>query len=120
LRWGTPTGDPTPVIYSALDEKPKSVSDPRHLARVRDIRERPRVSVLVDRWDEDWNRLAWLRLDGSAQVMEPTDSSGQEHSAAVRLLRERYQQYESMAIEQRPMIRVAIDHVARWSAAAGS
>src|SRR5688572_33152343 len=53
-----------PLIYSALDEKAKSVADPRRLGRVRDILARPEVSLLVDRWDEDWSALAWLRLDG--------------------------------------------------------
>src|SRR5687768_8942618 len=59
------TGDSKPlVLYSALDEKPKSVADPRDLARVRDVLERPRVSLLVDRWSEDWSELCWLRLEG--------------------------------------------------------
>ena len=107
------------VMYSALDEKPKSVTDPRDLARVRDISERPRVSVLVDAWDEDWTRLAWLRLDGTATLMEPSDPLAPEHAAAVRLLRSRYPQYAGMAIERRPMMRVEVDHVTRWSAAAG-
>ena len=61
-----------PVLYSALDEKPKSVADPRELGRVRDILARPSVSVLVDRWSEDWSELAWLRLDGNALLIEPT------------------------------------------------
>jgi hypothetical protein len=29
------------------------------------------VSVIVDRWDEDWTRLAWLRVDGRAALIEP-------------------------------------------------
>jgi PPOX class probable F420-dependent enzyme len=109
-----------PLIYSVLDEKPKSVADPRDLARVRDIRERPRVGVLIDRWDEDWRHLAWLRLDGLARLIEPADPPSGEHSAAIRLLRARYPQYSTMAIERRPMIRVAIERVTRWSAALGS
>jgi PPOX class probable F420-dependent enzyme len=59
------------VLYSPLDEKPKSVADPRRLARVRDVLERPRVTVLVDRWHEDWTQLAWLRLEGDAALIEP-------------------------------------------------
>lgn len=113
-------GEPAvPVIYSVLDEKPKSVADPRDLARVRDIRERPRVSVLIDRWDEDWQNLAWLRLDGRARLMEPADPPSGEHSAAIRLLRARYPQYASMAIERRPMIRVTVERITRWSAMTG-
>ncbi len=45
----------------------------RSLARVRDIERDPRVTLLVDRWDEDWTRLAWLRLDGIARLISPED-----------------------------------------------
>lgn len=105
------------VLYSALDEKPKSVADPHSLARVRDIRTRPRVAVLVDRWDEDWSRLAWLRLEGKARLLEPTDDSAPEHSLAVGLLHARYPQYATHALESRPVIRVVVDRVSGWSAA---
>ena len=105
------------VLYSALDEKQKSVADPRALARVHDIAARPRVAVLVDRWDEDWSRLAWLRLEGTAVVLEPpTDRSDGEHWRAVGLLRARYPQYATQALEVRPIIRVAVERVSSWSA----
>jgi PPOX class probable F420-dependent enzyme len=103
-------------MYSAIDEKPKSVADPHDLARVRDIGTRPRVAVLVDRWDEDWSRLAWLRLEGVATLLEPADESDGEHSLAVGLLRERYPQYATHDLETRPVIRIAIDRVSGWSA----
>ena len=101
------------VIYSALDEKPKRVSDPHDLARVRDISARPQVSVLVDQWDEDWTQLAWLRLVGRASLLE---SGVPEHAVAVRLLRERYPQYASHRLEERPIIRIAVDKTSSWSA----
>jgi PPOX class probable F420-dependent enzyme len=104
------------LIYSALDEKPKSVPNPRDLARVRDINARSRVAVLVDRWDEEWSRLAWVRLEGTATVLEPTDESAAEHARAVGLLRARYRQYASHALEQRPIIRIAVARVSGWSA----
>jgi PPOX class probable F420-dependent enzyme len=104
------------ILYTALDEKRKSVADPRNLARVLDIGARPRVTVLVDHWDEDWSRLAWVRLEGTATVLEPTDKSGPEHTRAVGLLRARYEQYERQRIETRPVIRIAADKVSGWSA----
>jgi PPOX class probable F420-dependent enzyme len=100
------------VLYSALDEKPKTVSDPRDLARVRDIRERPRVTVLVDRYDdEDWSNLRWLRLDGDADILEP---GAAEHPHAVELLRERYTQYASHDLESRPVIRIEVTRAVSW------
>jgi PPOX class probable F420-dependent enzyme len=102
------------VVYSALDGKPKSVTDPRQLARVRDIAARPRVSLLVDRWSEDWTELAWLRLDGVATLLEPTDSTAGEHRRAIVLLRERYPQYASHRLEERPILRIEIERVVGW------
>ena len=110
------------VLYSALDEKRKAVADPRMLARVHDIGTRPRVAVLVDHWDEDWSRLAWVRLEGTAMVLEPThpsvptEASAAEHSLAIGLLRERYPQYAKHKLESRPVIRIAIGRVSGWSA----
>ena len=56
-----------PILYTPLDDKPKRTDDPLTLARVRDIAADPRVSILADRWDEDWTRLAWLRAEGRRQ-----------------------------------------------------
>lgn len=107
------------VIYSAVDEKPKSVSDPRELARVHDIRERPRVTVLVDEWTEDWSALRWLRLEGTATLLEPptaSESTEPEHARAVQLLRARYPQYAGHALEAQPVIRIVIERTSSWSA----
>jgi PPOX class probable F420-dependent enzyme len=103
-------------VYSALDEKRKTVADPRALARVRDIGTRPHVAVLVDRWDEDWAQLAWLRLEGKAALLEPADDPAREHAHAVGLLRARYPQYATHALEERPLIKIAVERVSGWSA----
>ena len=105
------------VIYTALDEKPKRVADPRDLARARDIAQRPRVAVLVDDWDEDWTQLGWLRLSGSARLISPDDESAPEHASAVRLLRAKYAQYADHALETRPVIRIAVERTSSWFAA---
>jgi PPOX class probable F420-dependent enzyme len=102
------------VLYSPLDEKPKSVDDPRSLARVQNILARPRVSVLVDRWSEDWSELCWLRLDGVARLLEPADDGGAEHARAVTLLRERYPQYATHRLEARPILRIAVERTVSW------
>jgi PPOX class probable F420-dependent enzyme len=101
----------TPLIYSAIDEKPKVVSDPHRLARVRDIIERPQVSLMVDRWAEDWTRLAWLRLDGRAQLLEPGAAG---HAGALAMLRERYPQYVAQRLEERPLLAITVESVAGW------
>jgi PPOX class probable F420-dependent enzyme len=105
------------VLYSALDEKPKSVGDMHELARVRDIAARPQVSVIADRWSEDWAELAWVRLDGTASLLEPADPAAvAEHRRAVGLLRARYAQYAGQRLEERPILRVAVERVSNWRA----
>lgn len=98
------------VLWSPLDEKPKSVGDLRSLARVRDIFERPSVSVLVDRWSEDWSELAWLRIVGRAQLVDPAPP------AVVEALRAKYPQYRGHRLESRPMLAITIDGVTAWRA----
>jgi PPOX class probable F420-dependent enzyme len=104
------------VLYSPLDEKPKRTDDPRELARVRDILVLPDVTLLVDRWDEDWSRLAWLRLYGTAELLEPQPHEAEEHAAALAMLRERYPQYREQRLEARPVLRIAVDRALDWGA----
>ena len=105
-------GEP-PVLYTPIDDKPKRTDDPLALARVRDIRADPRVTVLVDRWDEDWTRLAWLRCIGSATVIAATAT---DHPDVIAALRAKYPPYVGHRLEVRPLIRVTIEHVTSWSA----
>lgn len=104
------------VLYTPLDEKPKSIEDPRRLARVRDIAADPRVSVLAERWDEDWVKLAWLRLTGTAELLEPLGARAVEHATAVAALRARYEPYRAHDLESRPLIRIAIERAVGWGA----
>lgn len=108
--------DPSePVLYTALDEKPKTVDEPLHLARVKDLLVDPRVTVLVDRWDEDWSRLAWLRIDGRASLLFSGEAPV-EHGLAARGLRAKYPPYRTHDLERRPIIRIVIDRAVGWGA----
>lgn len=98
-------------LWTPLDEKPKRTSDPRALARVRDIEARPAVGVLVDRWDEDWTALAWLRANGRATLVEPGTPA---HDLAVEALRAKYAQYETHDLQRRPMIRIDLMDIRSW------
>ena len=86
-------------FFSPIDEKPKRIA-PRKLKRLRNIDENSQVSLVIDRWDEDWRKLAYILVSGRARIL----LSGQKHRRAVTLLRKKYRQYHSMAIDQRPMI----------------
>jgi PPOX class probable F420-dependent enzyme len=107
-------GDDRTVIYSPIDEKPKRSGDPHALARVRDIRARPIASLLVDRWDEDWTRLGWVRVSGDAALVEP---GVEGHATAVVALRAKYPQYGRQHLEVRPLIAIDVRRVASWGLA---
>jgi len=97
-------------LYITVDEKPKRADIP--LKRVRNILENPAVAVTVDRWDEDWTRLAWVMLRGTAEIL----ASGEEHDRAQRCLRQRYQQYRAMDLSPLPVIAIRIRSVLSWGA----
>jgi PPOX class probable F420-dependent enzyme len=69
-------------IVTAVDQKPKSG---RQLARVANVVRDPRATLVVDRWDEDWTALAWVMVQGRAEVRPP--------GSATDELRARYLQY---------------------------
>jgi PPOX class probable F420-dependent enzyme len=103
-----------PVLYAPLDEKPRRSPDPLRLARVEDIKARPEVTVLVDRWSEDWRALGWVRMHGEAAVVRPVPGEREEHASAVAALRVKYRQYAGHDLEARPIIRVAVTRATSW------
>jgi PPOX class probable F420-dependent enzyme len=97
------------LLYTPLDGKPKRV-EPRQLKRVRNLMANPSVAVVVDRYDEDWTRLAWVLIAGRGDVLE----SGESHATGMRLLREKYSQYGSTPLAARPLIVVSPERVTSW------
>jgi coenzyme F420-0:L-glutamate ligase / coenzyme F420-1:gamma-L-glutamate ligase len=99
-------------IFIALDEKPKKV-DASSLKRVKNILENPEVTLVADRYAEDWALLAFVMVRGRAELLEPGTG---EHAAAVRLLRGKYHQYETMRIEENPVIAIRPEKAVSWGA----
>ncbi len=95
-------------IYFAVDSKPKRTRD---LKRLRNIAANPRVTMLVDHYEEDWRLLWWVRVDGLARVVAAPD----EVEAAIALLQRRYSQYRD-ARPEGPVVAISIDRLSGWSA----
>ena len=100
------------MLYVALDAKPKRVV-PTQLKRVRNILANPAVAVVIDRYDEDWTRLAYLLVRGRAALLPPEDAT---HASAIALLQARYAQYKTMPIETQPVIVVEPMTIIAWGA----
>jgi PPOX class probable F420-dependent enzyme len=96
------------TLYFAVDSKPKQTTN---LKRLRNIAADPAVSVLVDHYEDDWDKLWWVRLDGNARVV--IDEG--EVQKALRLLAARYSQYRA-ATPVGPVVAIAIAGMTGWSA----
>ncbi len=98
-------------FYSPIDEKPKR-SAPQKLKRLRNILENPQVSLVIDHYDENWTKLAYVLIFGKARVL----LSGASHRKAVKLLRRKYFQYRAMRIDRLPMILIRPTRTTSWGA----
>ena len=102
------------ALYFVADEKPKR-RPARELLRLRNLRANPRAALVVDDYDEDWTRLAFVLVRGRADLL----ADPRAHAAAVGLLRARYPQYRAMSLddlEQHPVVRIEPTRVVLWRA----
>lgn len=97
-----------PVVYTAVDAKRKST---KRLQRLANIEANPRVSILVDHYEDDWTQLWWVRADGVAEI----HNSGDEMASGYALLRRKYVQYQRLALDG-PVVTIAVDRWAAWQA----
>ena len=98
-------------FYSPIDEKPKRTA-PEKLKRVKNIRENAQVALVVDHYDEDWQKLSYVLVSGKARVL----LSGASHRKAVTLLRRKYSQYQKMRIDRLPIILIRPTRMTSWGA----
>ena len=96
------------IIYTAVDSKPKATL---RLRRIRNIESNPQVSVLVDHYEDDWDRLWWIRLDGTAQIA----SDGPLRDTALETLTEKYPVYTGQP-PPGPAIVITAERIRSWSA----
>jgi PPOX class probable F420-dependent enzyme len=95
------------AVWSAIDHKPKRTAEP---ARVRRLRDRPEAALLVDRYDDDWTRLAWVQLIGRVTVVERADA--QAGSAALVAKYDAYRERPP----QGPFLRLEAGRALHWRA----
>ncbi|MFC4909826.1 TIGR03668 family PPOX class F420-dependent oxidoreductase [Actinomadura gamaensis] len=95
-------------VFTAVDHKPKTSRDLRRLAN---LRANPRAAVLADHYDEDWDRLWWVRADGRARVLSEPSAM----AAPLDLLAGRYPRYRDRRPDG-PVIEIVIDRLVGWTA----
>jgi PPOX class probable F420-dependent enzyme len=96
------------LIVSAIDDKPKR--RPGELpARLRRLRLHPRVALTIDRYDDDWTRLAWVQFLGDVTI-EAVDA------AALEALQRRYPAYRERP-PGGPLLKLRPERVLSWRSA---
>lgn len=95
-------------IVTPIDEKPKSG---KTLTRLRNIAANPQVAMVVDRYDEDWTRLAWVQVRGAARLLQP---GAPAHAGSAEALRVKYPQYRTMHLDEMPFIAIAVTTCRTW------
>ena len=95
-------------IVSAVDDKPKRST---RLRRLENIRTNPLVAVLVDHYEDDWSKLWWVRIRGTARVVE----EGADLAAAVEALAGRYAAYRELP-PAGPAVIVTAEEWLGWAA----
>jgi len=98
------------AIYSVLDAKPKT-TPLRQLRRVKNILANPQVSLVVDHYEENWDKLQYILVSGDAELLE----SDEKWVVAIAMLREKYPQYQAMGLDQSPVIKITPVRYSPWS-----
>jgi PPOX class probable F420-dependent enzyme len=95
-------------LYFVADDKPKR-HGPRALKRLANLAANPRAALVIDDYDRNWSRLAYLLLHLDATTVSDPD----EYAAALEALRARYRPYRRMPlrIDTHPLVRL-VPH--RW------
>jgi PPOX class probable F420-dependent enzyme len=96
-------------VYFTVDEKPKKQPGSR-LKRLQNLIVNPKIALIIDHYEEDWDRLGWVMIRGRADILE----AGTEHDLAQARLRARYPQLVPMQIDLLPVIAIRIEHVSSW------
>ncbi len=101
------------ALWMPVDGKPKKGGE---LVRIANVRRDPRVSLLLDHYDADWQRLWWVRVDGEGSVVEIADpAEDREVAEAVQALRDKYPQYSDTPLFPGPATLIRVRPLRRRS-----
>ena len=94
------------TLYSGVDQKPKRT---KKLRRLENVKRDPRVTVLIDHYEDDWTKAWWVRLRGRARLLEAAEGL----RGRQRLI-EKYPQYREDPPDDDVMA-IEIDQWLGWS-----
>jgi PPOX class probable F420-dependent enzyme len=98
-------------FFIPIDEKRKTAK-PEKLKRVRNIQHNPNVALLIDHYDEDWTKLAFVMIQGEASVASKKEENIQVRQAYKKLMT-KYVQYQKVGVGEMCII-IKPKKVASW------
>jgi len=99
------------ALFTPVDAKPKSG---RQLARIRNLEDDARYTLLLQHFEDDWTRLWWLRIRGHGRPLAPGDG----HPRVIEALKAKYEQYrnsDTLLSPATPLIRLEIEGSRAWA-----
>jgi PPOX class probable F420-dependent enzyme len=99
-------------FFIPVDEKRKTTK-PERLKRIKNIQYNPDVALLIDQYDEDWTKLAFVMIQGKASVASKREGNVQVRQAYKKLMT-KYIQYQTVGIGEMCII-ITPKKVASWS-----
>lgn len=99
------------IIYTPIDKKPKRVA-PNNLRRLKNISVNPNVSIVFDKYYEDWTSLYYIIVEGHATVIV----EGEEYKHSLQSLVQKYDQYRKMGLLELglPIIKIKPKKIICW------
>ncbi len=82
-------------FFIPLDEKVKTVNA-RKLKRVKNIEKNPNVTLLIDKYQNDWKKIFFLMIHGKATVIDGKNSKIMDKIHKLLILK--YPQYKKIGI----------------------
>lgn len=98
--------------YIPLDEKIKRYKA-EDLTRVKNIKQNPNVSLLIDEYHEDWNKLHFVIIHGIASLVFKEGQDNSLLKKAHNLLCKKYPQYQTLGMGE-SCIKIRPEKTFRW------
>ena len=99
-------------FFIPIDNKRKT-SKPEKLKRVTNIYENPNVALLIDDYDEDWTKLAFVMVQGKASIINKLQEENIQLQEAHKKLMIKYPQYQEIGLGEM-CIKIMPEKLASW------
>ena len=98
-------------FYLPVDEKRKTVK-PEKLKRILNIKKNPHVALLIDEYNEDWTRLAFVMIQGKASIVSRLREDTWPREAYKKLMT-KYPQYQKIRLSEISII-IKPEKISSW------